>query len=56
MLLMCTFAHCTANSIKCTVFCIDMPITNAVNDLIEKNRSVDEIIDDLLSRPLKREK
>ena len=35
---------------------IDMPITNAVNDLIEKNRSVDEIIDDLLSRPLKREK
>ena len=35
---------------------IDMPITNAVNDLIEKNRSVDEIIDDLLSRPLKKEK
>ena len=35
---------------------IDMPITNAVNDLIEKNKSVDEIIDDLLSRPLKKEK
>ena len=35
---------------------IDMPITNAVNDLIEKNRSLDEIIDDLLSRPLKKEK
>ena len=35
---------------------VDMPITNAVNDLIEKNRSLDEIIDDLLSRPLKKEK
>ena len=35
---------------------IDMPITNAVNDLIEKNRSVDEIIDNLLSRPIKKEK
>ena len=35
---------------------IEMPITNAVNDLIEKNRSVDEIIDNLLSRPIKKEK
>ena len=35
---------------------IEMPITNAVNDLIEKNRSVDEIIDSLLSRPIKKEK
>ena len=35
---------------------IEMPITHAVNDLIEKNRSVDEIIDNLLSRPIKKEK
>ena len=35
---------------------IEMPITNAVNDLIEKNRSVDEIINNLLSRPIKKEK
>ena len=35
---------------------IEMPITNAVNDLIEKNRSVDKIIDNLLSRPIKKEK
>ena len=35
---------------------VEMPITNAVNDLIEKKRSLDEIIDDLLSRPIRREK
>jgi glycerol-3-phosphate dehydrogenase (NAD(P)+) len=35
---------------------IEMPITNAVNDLIERNRSLGEIIDDLLSRPIRREK
>ena len=34
----------------------EMPITNAVNDLIERNRSLGEIIDDLLSRPIRREK
>lgn len=35
---------------------VEMPITNAVNDLIERKRSLDEIIDDLLSRPIRREK
>jgi len=35
---------------------IDMPITNAVNDLIEKNNSLDEIISNLLNRPIGREK
>ena len=35
---------------------IEMPITNAVNDLIENKRSLEEIIDDLLSRPIRREK
>lgn len=35
---------------------VEMPITNAVNDLIEKKRSLDEIIDDLLSRPIRKEK
>ena len=30
MLLICTLAHCTANSIKCTVLCIDMPITKQI--------------------------
>ena len=35
---------------------VEMPITNAGNDLIEKKRALDEIIDDLLSRPIRREK
>ncbi len=35
---------------------VEMPITNAVNDLIERKRTLDEIIDDLLSRPIRREK
>ena len=34
---------------------IDMPITLAVNDLIEKKYSVTEIIDNLLNRPIKKE-
>jgi glycerol-3-phosphate dehydrogenase (NAD(P)+) len=34
---------------------IEMPITLAVNDLIEKKYSVTEIIDNLLNRPIKEE-
>ena len=34
---------------------VDMPITIAVNDLIEKKYSVKDIIDNLLNRPIKKE-
>ena len=34
---------------------VDMPITLAVNDLIEKKYSVTDIIDNLLNRPIKKE-
>jgi len=34
---------------------VDMPITMAVNDLIEKKYSVKHIIDNLLNRPIKKE-
>ena len=34
---------------------IDMPITQAVNDLIEEKYSVTDIIDNLLNRPIKEE-
>ncbi len=35
---------------------VEMPITKSVNDLIDQKSSLDEIINNLLSRPIKREK